>query len=142
MRHRVAGKKLGRTPAQRNGLEKNLAIALFTHGRITTTRAKADFVRGSAERLITVAKRGLARAKEAGNEAPAVHARRIAASRLYNDRDIVQKLFTSIAPHFEGRAGGYTRIYKLNPRKGDNAEMVLLELVDFAQINEQAESAS
>lgn len=140
MRHRVAGKKLGRTTAQRNGLEKNLTISLFTHGRITTTRAKADFVRGSVERLITVAKRGLAKAKAADNEAIAVHARRIAASRLYNDRDIVKKLFDHIAPHFETRAGGYTRIYRLNPRKGDNAELVLLELVDFAQIGEAAEA--
>lgn len=136
MRHRVAGKKLGRTPAQRNGLEKNLTIALFTHGRITTTRAKADFVRGSVERMITVAKRGLAKAKDANDESVAVHARRIAASRLYNDRDIVKKLFDRIAPHFETRQGGYTRIYRLDPRKGDNAEMVLLELVDYTQIGE------
>jgi large subunit ribosomal protein L17 len=138
MRHRVAGKKLGRNTAQRNSLEKNLTIALFKHGRIMTTRAKADFVRGSAERLITVAKRGLAKAQQTNNEAAAVHARRIAASRLYNNREIVSKLFDHIAPHFAERPGGYTRVYKLNPRKGDNAEMVLLELVDYAKIQEAA----
>jgi large subunit ribosomal protein L17 len=138
MRHRVAGKKLGRTPAQRNGLEKNLTIALFKHGRITTTRAKADFVRGSVEKLITVAKRGLAKAEATQNEAVAVHARRIAASRLYNDREIVQRLFDNIAPLYKERNGGYTRIYRLNPRKGDNADMVLLELVDYQKINGDA----
>jgi large subunit ribosomal protein L17 len=135
MRHRVAGKKLGRTPAQRNGLEKNLTIALFKHGRITTTRAKADFVRGSVEKLITVAKRGLAKAEATQNEAVAVHARRIAASRLYNDREIVQRLFDNIAPLYKERNGGYTRIYRLNPRKGDNADMVLLELVDYQKLD-------
>lgn len=134
MRHRVVGKKLGRTTAQRNGLEKNLAIALFTHGRITTTRAKADFVRGSVEKLISVAKRGMAKAEATATPAAGVHAMRIAASRLNNDRDIVNRLFTKIAPMYTDRPGGYTRIYRLNPRKGDNAEMVLLELVDYQKI--------
>ncbi len=132
MRHRVYGKKLGRNTSQRKALKKGLAAALFQHGRITTTRAKADFVRGAAERLITIAKRGLAKAEGANNEAIAVHARRIVASRLYNDREIVQKLFDTIAPFYKDRNGGYTRIYRLNPRKGDNADLVLLELVDYA----------
>jgi len=108
----------------------NLASQLFENGRIQTTRAKADYVRGFAERLITLAKRGLAKAKESGNEADAVHARRIVASRLNNNRVLVKKLFDDIAPRFTDRNGGYTRIYKVGNRKGDNADMALLELVD------------
>ncbi|MAS37626.1 MAG: 50S ribosomal protein L17 [Anaerolineaceae bacterium] len=126
MRHRVKGKKLGRNSGQRKALALSLTIALLKNGRITTTRAKADFVRGKTERLITIAKRGLAH----DDPERGVHARRIAASRLNNDRDLVGKLFDELAPRYEDRAGGYTRILKLQPRKGDNAEMVLLELVD------------
>jgi large subunit ribosomal protein L17 len=126
MRHRVAGKKLNRTPGQRNGLRLALTRALLEHGRIETTRAKADFIRGDIEKLITLAKRG----KNHDNPNRVVHAQRLAASRLNNDRVIVKKLFDEIAPRFENRAGGYTRILKLGPRKGDAAEMVLLELVE------------
>ena len=129
MRHRVRGKKLGRDSGHRKALRMNLATQLFEKGRITTTRAKADYVRGFAERLITLAKRGLAKAKDTGNEAAAVHARRIVASRLNNNRVLVQKLFDDIAPKFADRPGGYTRIYKISSRKGDNADMALLELV-------------
>jgi large subunit ribosomal protein L17 len=126
MRHRVVGKKLGRNGAERNALRLALTRALLEHGRIETTRAKADFVRGDVEKLITLAKRS------AKHEDPmrVVHAQRIAASRLNNDRDMVKKLFGEIAPRFENRAGGYTRILKLGPRRGDAAEMVLLELVE------------
>lgn len=130
MRHRVKGKKLGRSTGHRKALRMNLALALIEHERIKTTQAKAQFVRGHIEKLITVAKRGLAKAEETGNEAVAVHARRIAASRLNNNRVVIQKLFDELAPRYADRPGGYTRIYKLGPRKGDNAEMVLLELVD------------
>lgn len=130
MRHRVKGKQLNRNSGHRKALRKNLMVALLQHERIQTTEAKADFVRGHVERIITVAKRGLAKAEETGNPAVAVHARRIAASRLNNDREIVQKLFDVLAPRYAERPGGYTRIYKLGPRKGDNAPMVLLELVD------------
>jgi large subunit ribosomal protein L17 len=133
MRHRVSGKKLGRDTGHRKALRRNLSIALLEHERITTTEAKAKFVRGHVERLITIAKRGLEKADAAGDTAPAVHARRIAASRLNNDRVLVQKLFDELAPRYAERAGGYTRIYKLGQRKGDAAEMVLLELVDRAQ---------
>ncbi|MAU13112.1 MAG: 50S ribosomal protein L17 [Anaerolineaceae bacterium] len=130
MRHRISGKKLNRSSGHRKALAKNLTYALFTHGRIKTTKTKAEFVRPYAERLITVAKRGLAKAEAQGDEAVAVHARRIAASRLGNDRVMVQKLFDEIAPRYAERNGGYTRVYKLGVRKGDNAPMVLLELVE------------
>jgi len=126
MRHRVKGKKLNRNSAQRKALALNLSRELIQHGRIRTTRAKADFVRPKVERMITIARRGLA------HEDPqrAVHARRIVASRLNNDRVLVGKVFDELAPRYEDRPGGYTRIYRLGPRKGDNAPMVLLELVD------------
>lgn len=126
MRHRVKGKKLGRNTGQRKALKMGLAQALLTHERIETTEAKAKFVRGDVERLITIAKRGLA------HEDPerAVHARRMVARRINNDRDLVTKVFDKLAPRYQERPGGYTRIYKLGPRKGDNAPMVLLELVD------------
>lgn len=126
MRHRISGKKLGRNSGQRKALKLNLTEALLTHERIQTTRAKADFVRGDVERLITIAKRGL----EHDDPNRAVHARRIVGSRLNNNRDLVGKVFDTLAPRYESRAGGYTRLLKLGPRKGDNAEMVLLELVD------------
>lgn len=132
MRHKVSGKTLNRDSSHRKALRMNLATELLEHGRIRTTRVKADYVRGFAERLITLAKRGLAKAKESGNEADAVHARRIVASRLNNNRVLVKKLFDEIAPKYMERPGGYTRIYRLGVRKGDNAEMALLELVEFA----------
>lgn len=128
MRHRVQGKHLSRDSGQRKALRLALATALIQHERITTTRAKADFVRAHVEGLITTAKRGLAH----DDPNRAVHARRIAASRLNNDRELVGKLFDTLAPRYAERPGGYTRIIKLGPRKGDNADMVLLELVDRA----------
>jgi len=126
MRHRKSGKHLNRSRDHRRALRLALTISLLQHERIQTTRAKADFVRGHVEKLITLAKRGLA------HEDPmrGVHARRIAASRLNNDRELVQKLFDTLAPRYAERPGGYTRILKLGPRKGDAADMVLLELVD------------
>lgn len=126
MRHRVRGKKLGRNGGQRRALRLSLATALLQNERIKTTRAKADFVRSDVEKLISLAKRSRA------HEDPmrVVHAQRIAASRLNNNRELVSKLFNTIAPRFEDRPGGYTRILKLGQRQGDAAEMVLLELVD------------
>jgi large subunit ribosomal protein L17 len=131
MRHRVAGKKLSRDSGQRKALRLSLAIGLITHGRITTTQAKADFVRGHIERLITIAKRGLAKTEATQNLGVGVHARRIVASHLNNDRELVQKLFDTLAPIYKDRPGGYTRTYKAGPRKGDNAPMVMIELVDY-----------
>lgn len=126
MRHRVRGKKLGRNGAQRKSLRLSLATALLEHGRIKTTRARADFIRSDVEKLITLAKRS--RAHEDPNRV--LHAQRIAASRLNNNRDLVSKLFNNIAPRYENRPGGYTRTLKLGQRQGDAAEMVLLELVE------------
>jgi len=124
MRHRVAGYKLGRSKDERRALRKNLIKQLFEHERIKTTRIKAEAIRGQAERLITLAKLG----NKAG-EAKMVHARRLAAARL-SDATAVKKLFDDIAPRFEARAGGYTRIIKTGPRRGDAADMVILELVE------------
>ena len=131
MRHRRHGKKLNRSGSHRKALRMNLAGQLFIHGRIRTTFHKAKFVQGHAERLITIAKRGLARAEAKDDELIAVHARRQVARRLNNDRDLVGVVFDDLAPLYEDRPGGYTRILKLGPRKGDNAEMALIELVDY-----------
>jgi large subunit ribosomal protein L17 len=127
MRHRVNGKHLNRTYDERRRLRMQLLTAMVQHERIETTEAKADFVRGELEKLVTVAKNGLAKPETRG-----VHARRLAASRLNNNRDLVGKLFNDIAPRYVSRPGGYTRIYKLGPRKGDAASMVVLEFVDRA----------
>jgi large subunit ribosomal protein L17 len=128
MRHRVHGKQLGRNTSQRKALQLALTVALLQHERIETPRAKADFVRTYVDGLIKTPKRGLPH----DDPARGVHARRIAASRLNNDRELVGKLFDTLAPRYAERSGGYTRILKLGPRKGDSAEMVLLELVDRA----------
>ncbi|TET54857.1 MAG: 50S ribosomal protein L17 [Anaerolineales bacterium] len=136
MRHRVAGKRLNRSGGHRKALRANLVTALFQHGRIETTEAKAKAIRGQAEKLITLAKRGLA--AEGDDPSRGVHARRLAAGRLHRwvkladgtRVDVLKKLFEEIAPRYAERAGGYTRIYKLGPRKGDAAPMALLELVE------------
>jgi large subunit ribosomal protein L17 len=119
MRHRRAGKKLGRDSAHRKALYSNLAGALIEHGRIKTTEAKAKAVKPFAEQMITLGKRG------------DLHARRLALAEL-RSQDVVHQLFADVAPRFADRLGGYTRIVKLGPRLGDSAEMVYLELVDYA----------
>ena len=124
MRHGVAGKKLGRTSSQRKALRTTLVRQLFEHERIQTTQAKALAFRGDAEKLSTLAKKG-----NEGDKVQKMNAARLASSRLGNDREITQKLFDDIAPRFKNRNGGYTRMIKLGPRKGDSAEMVLIELV-------------
>lgn len=125
MRHQVFGKKLGRSSAQRTALRRSMVTELFRHDAIQTTQAKAQAIRGQAEKLITLAKRGLA----AGDPIKQVNARRRAAAQL-NDPKVVKRLFEEIAPRYLERQGGYTRIYKLGPRLGDAAPMVLLELVE------------
>jgi large subunit ribosomal protein L17 len=130
MKHQMSGRKLGRSAPQRNALRRNLILDLIAHERIKTTEAKAKFVRSAAEKIITLAKRGL----KANDDTPAGRARYVSALRLatarLNDREAVEKLFETIAPRFEKRPGGYTRILKLGPRHGDAAKMVLLEMVE------------
>jgi large subunit ribosomal protein L17 len=136
MRHRVAGKRLNRSSGNRKALRRNLVTALFHHERIETTDAKAKAIRAQAEKLITLAKRGLVAEQE--EPARGVHARRLAAGRINRwvtepdgtVVDILEKLFEDIAPRYADRPGGYTRVYKLGPRKGDAAQMVLMELVE------------
>jgi len=124
MRHQVAGKKLNRNSGNRSALRSTLIKQLFAHDKIKTTRAKAQAIRGEAEKLITVAKNS-----SKGSDIDKVNARRLAASKL-NNAAAVKRLFDNIAPRFENRNGGYTRMIKLGPRKGDDAEIVLLELVE------------
>ena len=119
MRHRRAGKKLGRDSAHRKALYSNLAGALIEHGRIRTTEAKAKAVKPFAEQMITLGKRG------------DLHARRLALAQL-RSQEVVHRLFADVAPRFAERPGGYTRIVKLGPRQGDAADMVYLELVDYS----------
>lgn len=123
MRHRLAGRILGRSSGHRRALWRNMITQLFMYGQIETTEAKARAIRPAAEKLITLAKRGLQ--KDAAGQ---VHARRLAAARLYG-RESVSNLFDELAPRYQERPGGYTRMVKLGRRRGDNAEMVLLELI-------------
>jgi large subunit ribosomal protein L17 len=125
MRHRIAGKRLNRHMGNRNALRRNMVNQLFEYERIKTTKAKAEAIRGQAEKLITLAKHGNA-SEESSRQ---VHVRRLAASRMANP-DMVKKLFDEIAPRYVERPGGYTRIIKLGQRHSDRAEMVLLELVE------------
>ncbi len=111
------GARLGGGPAHERLMLANLATALFEHGRITTTEAKAKRLRPLAERLITFAKRG------------DLHARRRVMT-VVRDKSVVHTLFTEIGPQYAGRPGGYTRITKIGPRKGDNAPMAVIELVE------------
>jgi large subunit ribosomal protein L17 len=119
VRHHKAGKKLGRDSSHRRALYANLAASLIEHGRIKTTEAKAKAVRPIAEQMITLGRRG------------DIHARRQALAYL-RTQEIVHQLFSEVAPRFQDRPGGYTRIVKLGPRPGDSAPMAYLELVDFA----------
>ena len=123
MRHRISGRVLGRDSAQRKALFRNLIRELYIHERITTTEAKARAIRADAEKLITKAKRGLA---DGGDR---VHAQRGVVSYL-NDKTVAKKLFDELAPRYSERNGGYTRIVKLGKRRGDAADMAVIELVD------------
>jgi large subunit ribosomal protein L17 len=119
------GPRLGGSPSHERLMLANLATSLFEHGRITTTEAKAKRLRPLAERLVTFAKRG------------DLHARRRVMTTI-RDKDVVHTLFAEIGPRFAGRPGGYTRITKVGPRKGDNAPMAVIELVEGQTVAQQA----
>jgi large subunit ribosomal protein L17 len=122
------GARLGGSPAHERLMLANLATALFTHGRITTTETKAKRLRPFAERLVTKARKA------------DLHNRR-EVMKVIRDKDVVHKLFAEIGPHFVGRPGGYTRIVKTMPRKGDNAPMAIIELVTERTATAEAEQA-
>ncbi|RBY80175.1 50S ribosomal protein L17 [Blastococcus sp. TF02-09] len=119
------GPRLGGSPAHQRLMLANLATSLFEHGRITTTEAKAKRLRPLAEKLVTFAKRG------------DLHARRQVMTTI-RDKDVVHTLFAEIGPRFANRPGGYTRITKIGPRKGDNAPMAVIELVEALTVAQQA----
>ncbi len=119
------GRRLGGSPAHERMLVANLATALFEHGRITTTVAKARRLRPVAERLITKAKKG------------DLHNRR-QVMQVIRDKSVVHTLFTEIGPKFANRPGGYTRITKIGPRRGDNAPMAVIELVEALTVQQEA----
>ena len=118
MRHRKRTAKLGRTGEHRNRMLASLVSSLIKHHRITTTVAKAKAARSVAEKLVTLAKRGT------------LHDRRLASARLYQDEDACRILFKDLAPIFQGRNGGYTRIVRLHERQGDAAQLAILEWVE------------
>ena len=117
MRHRVAGRKLGRSTGHRQALYRNLVTDLLKHEKIITTEAKAKEARGLAEKMITLGKKS------------GLHSYRQALSFIM-DKKVTEKVFAELAPRYKERPGGYTRIIKLEPRLGDSAPMVQLELVE------------
>src|SRR5262245_11268340 len=126
MKHRVSGRKLGRTSSHRLAVLRNLSTSLFRHERITTTLMKAKELRPFAEKLITLSKR------------ETLHARRLVLRDIH-DKDVVAKMFDALSSRYAQRPGGYTRIIKLGPRRGDNAEIARIELVDAEVAKKAAE---
>ena len=124
MRHRVQGRKLGRTTSHRKALLRNMVTSLMDKERITTTLMKAKELRPVAEKMITLGKR------------ESLHARRQALATI-QDRRVVGKLFDTLSARYAGRPGGYTRIYRLGRRLGDGAEMAILELVDAELVSKK-----
>lgn len=126
MRHYKTGRQLGRNASHRKAMFANMAVSLFTYEQIRTTLPKAKELRRVAEPLITLAKK------------PTVANRRLAYARL-RDRDAVSKLFDTLGPRFQERAGGYTRILKCGVRSGDNAPMAFVQLLDQPEPSDSAE---
>lgn len=120
MRHQKHTVKLGRNGSHRNAMLANLVCSLIKHRRVTTTLAKAKAARPVAEKMVTLGKKG------------SIHHRRLAAARLHQE-DAVRILFNEIAPEHQDRAGGYTRIIKLGPRRGDAAQTAILEWVEAGE---------
>ncbi len=129
MRHKIAGRKLGRTSAHRKAMFRNMVTSLFEHERIVTTTEKAKELRPIAEKMITLAKKG------------DLHSRRQVLGYV-RSKDIVEKLFTDIKDSFADRKGGYTRILKTGIRKGDAASMAIIELVGYEEVIEAPDSES
>ena len=134
MRHRVGHRKLGRVTEHRIAMLRSQAERLIRYEHLQTTVPKAKELRPFVERIITIAKRGLAKGANGG----ALHARRLVLQDI-QDRDVVAKLFDTIAPRFEARPGGYTRILRLGYRRGDSAEVAQIELVG-SEFNPNAET--
>jgi len=130
MRHNMSHRKLGRVSEHRRALFRNQLKSLITHERIITTLPKAKELRPIAEKVVTL-----------GRRADSVHARRLAAEWL-SDRDLVHRLFAEIGPRFVSRPGGYTRIVKLGPRRGDGAELAVLEFVDYKLPDDKGKAAA
>lgn len=128
MRHNKIGRRLGRAPSHREHMMQNMVTSLFQYEKLTTTVTRAKELRRIAERMITLAKRG------------DLNSRR-QALKVIHDRKIVSKLFEMIAPRYQERAGGYTRIVRLNPRVGDNAPMSIIELVEEELTPKQKKTA-
>lgn len=129
MRHKLAGRRLGRTTSHRMAMFRNMVTSLFEHERIVTTAEKAKELRPIAEKMITLGKRG------------DLHARRQALSFIRSE-DVVEKLFTVIKDKFTDRKGGYTRILKTGVRKGDAASMAIIELVGYEEVIETPKAES
>jgi len=123
MRHLKAGRKLNRTASHRNAMLNNMAISIIEHERIRTTLPKAKEVRAVVERLITYGKKG------------DLHGIRLI-SRTVKNKDLIMKIVNDIAVGYKDRDGGYTRVLKLGPRRGDNTEMAIIELVDRVAVSE------
>ncbi len=128
MNHRKTGRKLGRTSSHRKALFRNMVTSLLEHEQIRTTDAKAKELRGVAERMITLGKRGT------------LHARRQALQTI-RSKDVTSKLFDELADRYRERPGGYTRVIKLSQRPGDAAPMAIIELVDRADAGADSASA-
>lgn len=126
MRHKVAGRKFGRTANQRKALLRGVVSSLFEHQRIETSVAKAKAVKGIAEKLVTFGKRG------------DLHSKRMVLSFIPN-RAVVAKLFSEIAPRFINRNGGYLRIIKTRQRVNDRAPMAILEFIDYTEVKDKAQ---
>lgn len=122
MRKRIKGKKLSRSSGHRKALKRNLIQSFFEHGELRTTLAKARFIRPETEKIITKAKKAQP------------HTQKMLSSFFYK-KEVVEKLLDEIAPRYQNRPGGYTRIIKLGPRSGDNAEMAIIQLVGGASEN-------
>lgn len=128
MRHNKAGRRLGRKTSHREAMFRNMVTSLLNHEKITTTDAKAKEIRVVAERMITLGKRG------------DLHAMRLAAS-VIREKSVVAKLFSTIAPRYKDRPGGYTRIIKLGVRQGDAAPISMIELVEAEMKPSKAKQA-